>query len=277
MLVEKIDFSYVSQEKKPFTTHLNSVLQNLKNPSALGIWAYLSSLPEGWIVNKEHLRRHFGLGRDKLDAILKYLIDNKLLEVGQKRLDDGKMGKGYIIVKCGYDFKDDCHQTYPQNKPFTEKPLTVSPHTDLPYTAEPGPGKTAPINKINNINKTKDRETTRKKRSPLSDDFVFDETNKLRCQQKLLSPQVVLAKFKAWAKAGGIQRADWQAEAEIWIARERENAKTMPVTTTSSIKEWGPGHPTWESMNKWRKSHGSEISRDSARSNDMRKVEGYLF
>jgi hypothetical protein len=272
MPVEKIDFAYISQEKKPFTTHLNSVLQNLKNPMALGIWAYLSSLPEGWKVNKEHLRKHFGLGRDKLDSIIKYLIENDLLEANQERLSDGKMGKGYIIVKVGYDFKQDCNakeQSYPQKQPFTEKPLTAQP-----YTAEPCPGESAPINNINNINNIKRESTIRKKRESLSD-FFPNEENQLLCKDLRLNINDEIESFKNRHRG---KKTQYEFSRWLKSSKQYQSSKSENREIRSTVPLYGPGHPTWEALhgNK-EKAHGSEISNNNSRGNSVRKAEGYLF
>lgn len=210
MSVEKIDFSYIRQEKKSFTTNLNRVIQNLKNPIALGIWVYLSSLPEGWVVSKEHLRKHFNLGRDKLDSALTYLAQNMLIESGQERLSDGKMGNGFINVKCGYDFTADCNapeSTYPQNQPYTEKPLTVQP-----YTAKPGHGKSAPIKEIKSFNKI-----NKKQREPLSD-FEPDEQSKILCSDLRLVLADELQSFMSPRHKGDKTQYEFQR----WLKNSHE-------------------------------------------------------
>ena len=106
-MIEKLNFSMIKQEHKPFTTILNSVIQNLKDPFALGIYIFLSSLPHEWNVNRDHLMNHFGIGRDKLAKTLKYLNDHLLLEYIQERDADGKMGAGYILVKNGLEFEQE--------------------------------------------------------------------------------------------------------------------------------------------------------------------------
>src|ERR1700722_17752467 len=166
MSVEKLDFNIVRQESKTFTTHLNSVLQNLNNMAALGLWAYLSSLPDSWTVNKKHLMNHFKVGRDKLSKELRFLESHNLIEMGQERYPNGTVGNQYIIVKCGYNF------TY--SEPVTENPLTAQPFTEKPSPVKAAYGKSAPINKTNNINKNKKRESDIKIEKPLS---VFKPDN----------------------------------------------------------------------------------------------------
>jgi hypothetical protein len=233
MSIEKIDFSYIRQEKKSFTTNLNIVIQNLLNPVALGIWIYLSSLPEGWVVNKEHLRKHFNLGRDKLDAALLYLAQNMLIEIGQERLDDGKMGKGYINVKCGYDFVVDCNapeKTYPQETPFTEKPLTVQP-----LTAKPGPGKSAPIKEIKSSYKT-----NKEQREGSLSNFQADESNTLLCRDLGLSMKDELESFHNRHKGEKNQYefGRWLKNSHEYRKRKQGVATPGKVETHSPVQEW---------------------------------------
>lgn len=274
MSVEKIDFSYIRQEKKSFTTNLNTVIQNLKNPLALGLWIYLSSLPEGWVVNKEHLRKHFDLGRDKLDSALLYLAQNMLIETGQDRLVDGKMGNGFINVRCGYDFISDCNwpeTTYPQKPPLTEKPLT-----DLPYTAKPGHGKSAPIKEIKSFNKI-----NKEQREDLSH-FEPNQSNVILCQDFKLSMKDELESFMNRHKG-----EKTQYEFERWIKRSHEyqlknNIYTNKNEIRSTVPDYGPGHPQWEMIHgekgimKKEESHGSEIRRDHTRGTGVYKAEAYL-
>lgn len=293
MSVEKIDFSYVSQEKKTFTTHLNSVLQNLRNPEALGIWSYLSSLPEGWVVNKEHLKKHFKIGRYKIENALKYLSDNKLIEIGQLRLPDGTMGKSHILVRCGYNFNKDIYsseQSYPQiepdanfqqpdeeiknqhsnNKNYDTNSINTGIPTGCRLTARGSTarGETATINNIKSINKEK------REREPLSN-FEPNEENQLLAKDLKLKIEDELESFTNRHKG-----EKTQYEFGRWLKNSHQylNKKSIPVSneTRSTVPEYGPGHPRWEQLHG-SKTNGSEISGNNSGRDNMRKVEGYIF
>jgi hypothetical protein len=268
MSIEKIDFSHLRQERKAFTTHLNVVLQNLHDAAALGVWAFLSSLPDQWVVNRQHLMKHFNLGRDKLNTILKTLRTLNLLEVGQERLPDGSMGAGYISIKCGYEFsvdnsKNDLSALQPP--PLTENQYTGSPHTGLPYTVEPLPGKSAPINKTIIINKTKlERECSlfnqedqkQKRKSALSDfstkkahatektssgseQFLPDQKNRDLCQRLGLTLSEELNSF-----ANRHRGQKNQYEFERWIKNSHDyKSKILSHTKSNEPKcnvPWWP-------------------------------------
>lgn len=169
MSVEKINFSSIKQSSKPFTTHFNSVLQNLHDVTALGIWCYLSSLPSGWKINKKQLRVQFGIGRDKLDSALAHLRAHNLLEIGRERRKNGTLGDSFMEVKCGYDFKTD------------NKDVQINQSTENQSTGKPDPGFPTPIKETILEKKIDIKKEDQKLLSATgvarsnSDQFFFDE------------------------------------------------------------------------------------------------------
>lgn len=142
--IEKLDPVRLKHEKRPFSTYMNSVIQNIKHPLALAIWVYLGSLPDDWKVHRNHLMEHFDVGRDKLADALKYLNDHKLIEYIQEKLESGKFGTSHVMVKCGYEFE------------LMTKLQKLSTDFTAPLknrnTVSPYNGKTAPTNTIINTN-----------------------------------------------------------------------------------------------------------------------------
>lgn len=104
MSIEKLDFQKVTKEQWSFTLVLNSVIQNIRNHEALGIWVFLYSLPPDWEVIKEQLKNKFHLGNKKIKTIFSYLNRSNLLQYEQERNDDGTMGKAVIHILCGDKF-----------------------------------------------------------------------------------------------------------------------------------------------------------------------------
>lgn len=105
MSIEKPDSARIRQEKIPFTQHLNYVLQHLRDPVALAIWCYLTSLPDDWEVRRNQLMEHFSIGRDKLATALKFLNDNHLIEYVVDKNEKGKIEAWHIMVKAGHEFE----------------------------------------------------------------------------------------------------------------------------------------------------------------------------
>ena len=104
MSVEKLDIKHVRQAQKSFTTHLTQVLQNIPDAFVLGIYCYLSSLPHDWVVNRNHLMKHFSVGRDRIKSAMAWLHVHHLIEYEQERNSDNTFGKSLIIVKDGNEF-----------------------------------------------------------------------------------------------------------------------------------------------------------------------------
>jgi len=129
MSVEKLDIKHVRQAQKSFTTHLNQVMQNIPDAFILGVYCYLSSLPHDWVVNKQHLMKHFKSGRDKIENTMAWLNKHSLIEYQQERTFEGKMGKSLIIVKDGNDFINNFvinqqHPTAPLKNRLADLPLS---------------------------------------------------------------------------------------------------------------------------------------------------------
>jgi hypothetical protein len=128
MSVDKLDFEYIRQSKKGFTTYLNGVIQNIKNPVILGIYIFMDSLPPEWRINRQHLMKHFSIGRDKLDNCLKWMSDNKLIDYVRERRSDGTLGPVVIAVRDGTQFleKIENNQRFGSTILKTSEPV---PHT----------------------------------------------------------------------------------------------------------------------------------------------------
>lgn len=107
-----------------FTQISNKVIQNLHNYEALGLYAYLLSLPEEWFFYKKQLAEQANIGREKINSLLKILAAHNLIAYEQVRNESGRFAHFDLRVKDGHDFKiidlENCAS------PLTEKPLTVN-------------------------------------------------------------------------------------------------------------------------------------------------------
>lgn len=63
----------------PFTILLNDVIQKIQDLELLGLYTYLASLPSEWVINKEHLKKHFNIGTKKIESLFRKLIHIGLL------------------------------------------------------------------------------------------------------------------------------------------------------------------------------------------------------
>lgn len=264
MSIVKPNFSGLVKEHIPFTVVPNYVVQNLNSLEALGLWTHLISLPETWEVNRAYLMNKFGIGRDKLDKILKYLIANYLIEYLWIKKPDGTVDKVKIKVNNGEEFLKKIVNKQQDDSTTLKTRRVVKQNRVIHYTENPLSGETAPIKEINKPYKKK-REHVRKKRVPLPDNFMPDEKRLVLAAQKSkevgLTRDQLINKFSAVSRDYGKVSGDWNAAFEKFLLDERPrpnfiNNMTKNIVSPSiqaseircTVKEWGPGHPTWDSL-----------------------------
>jgi hypothetical protein len=74
------------------------VAQSITNPVALAIYTYLLTKPEAWVVRRQEIFDHFGIGRHSYDKAMNMLKDMGLVWVADVRGDDGRlMGKQIVV------------------------------------------------------------------------------------------------------------------------------------------------------------------------------------
>lgn len=101
MAIEKLDSIKIKQHNIPFTQISTKVIQSIKNAEALAVWVYLSTKPPNWIIQKNEIRKHFGLGENKIDFIFSYLKKANLLAYTRERDEKGKLGPTQVHILCG--------------------------------------------------------------------------------------------------------------------------------------------------------------------------------
>jgi hypothetical protein len=117
-----------------FTIVLNEVFKRSDlSARAKGIYAYIMTLPDDWVIRKQELYTHFAEGKAALDTGFKELeaagyINKRLL----------RDGHGHITA-AEYTVYESAEMNNPpksENRK-TVKPGTVSPKSDLPKSVEP--------------------------------------------------------------------------------------------------------------------------------------------
>lgn len=99
MAIEKNTPNYLIHEQLPFTTVVNDTINSIKDCASLGIYIYLATKPDNWVICIKQLMNHFGKGRDFITSKLKYLRDLKALEVMAIRDDKGKFVRRETILR----------------------------------------------------------------------------------------------------------------------------------------------------------------------------------
>lgn len=129
MSIEKFN-PRIYGEAIPYTQVNSKVIQEITNMEAGFVWVYLLTLPPTWKVVKEHLKNHFGIGKEKIKSIFSYLNKCNLIEYVQDRSNDGKMGQSDIRVLNGNKFINYSGSTAsPENRPPVKPVAGESPTT----------------------------------------------------------------------------------------------------------------------------------------------------
>lgn len=76
---------------KGFTTISNSTLFKIQDPAALGIYVYLASKPEKWVIRNKEIQSHFNKGRDFINDKMNYLKELGLISKHSIRDEGGKI------------------------------------------------------------------------------------------------------------------------------------------------------------------------------------------
>lgn len=139
-------------------THLRcyTVMNNacLQDPTmslkAKGLYAYLMSLPEDWVLHQTELKRHFKDGRDSIRTAIYELIEKGYVTKVDTRNELGQ------IVDCTYTVYETPNGV--AEKPITENPTSVNP-----------PIQSTNVNKVlSNTNLCTAQEKPKRKRKPFT-------------------------------------------------------------------------------------------------------------
>ncbi len=249
-------------EPVPFTQLSTDVIKNIKNLEAGFLWVFLSSFSSDWTIIKAHIKAHFGIGDKKIRTLFSYLHKSGLLEYVQERSSDGKMMQGDIRILNGSRFIN-----IEENKTGEARiaPAVKTGEAKNGSAANRTGGKDTTTKYRNILNKEKalNREKPeRKKRVPLSALFKPNQENQALLEETArksgISKERLLTKFRELAKSKDKLSFDWQSELVLFLLNEKpeftfsaKNSSTNQVKST--VLEWGPGHPGWESLHGKRK------------------------
>lgn len=139
-------------------TRCYTVIDNtcLQDPTmslkAKGLYAYLMSLPEDWVLHQTELKRHFKDGKDSIRTAIYELIEKGYVTKTDTRNELGQ------IVDCTYVVYDT-----PKGEPNIETPIAENPTSVNP------PIQSTNINKVlSNTNLCTAQEKPKRKRKPFT-------------------------------------------------------------------------------------------------------------
>ncbi len=274
MSIEKFSSkTQLSHQIIPYTQINRSVIQKMKDLEAGYIWVYLLSMPPDWVVIKEHLKNHFGIGDDKMKRIFSKLRAHNL--IAYEKIKDNKTNKFLqwnIIVLNGSDFIEHIENTNKSNKKASG---VISTRVETHTSGKPG---TTYKTKYKEDKKTKregaapqSKKATAPNSSPLpipekhslsdfsSKDFPFPKDHLDLMATKQVNPSTTFRKFfnhnieKGKTHFTNAELYKWVVS-EVEYASKRTTAKSTPIQNEvrSTVPDWGPGHPTYDSMHSLR-------------------------
>lgn len=238
MTVEKLNFESVKSESLPVTIILNSVIQNIKDPTSFAVWAYLYSHSGNWKVIKEHIKNHFKIGNNKLKVIFSYLQRSQLISYERDRKSDGKVSKVDIVILNGMNFD--------KNEPFIAKKSTGSKIEPVVKYRESTTGsktrrvvfQTCGSGLLLNKTKTLNKEKAQKEREALSvDNCLMTEEQKAQCLEKRRSWEEVWCKFVEYYGDVSHRTVTWKIKLQKWIDREIPAKLKKDVKTHADVTQ----------------------------------------
>lgn len=153
--------------RKGFVVLYRSAAQDARlSLEARGLLVMMASLPDNWSYSETGLASKAGCGRQKVNRILRELIDAGYLLREQRHGEHGK------FASCTYVLQEEAPAGKAKKAPLYEKPSTAQPSTAKPSTGNQALNNTEEKNKEINTPLTPQRgaRTERKSKYDLAED-----------------------------------------------------------------------------------------------------------
>ena len=124
------------EKNKNYSIISNECLKNAKiSTRAKGMYAYIMTLPDDWVIQKGELYKHFAEGKDYLDKGFNELKKYGYIQQIRVQKENGQFaGYEYVVYEFAQNTSD---ETISGNSNNGEKPLTDLPLTEYPLTVKP--------------------------------------------------------------------------------------------------------------------------------------------
>jgi hypothetical protein len=81
-----------------FTAIINSVIEDeMLTADALAVLVYLLSKPDGWVIRQADLKRRFGFGKEKQQAVYRCLENARYLTRERVHGEGGRIGWDHVV------------------------------------------------------------------------------------------------------------------------------------------------------------------------------------
>lgn len=151
--------------RKGFVVLYRSAAQDARlSLEARGLLVMMASLPDDWSYSETGLAGKAGCGRQKVNRILRELIDAGYLLREQRHGEHGK------FASCTYVLQEEAPAGKAKKEPLYEKPSTAQPSTVKPSTGNQALNKKEEKNKEINTPLTPQRGAARRSKYDLAED-----------------------------------------------------------------------------------------------------------
>lgn len=245
---------FLNKHTANYTTLPNAIFRDERlTPDMLGVLCYLLHMPADWTVRQKQLADRFNVGKDKMQGIIRRLVDVGYIVHSQSRNPDKKtFGEQEYHV---YDTPQGTGEPANSNEPQPENPATGGTGANTPRkpSKKPQPEKPWPENPP--LLNTKDTNPSTKGRSP--PEGVLKERESEQDNQSPSQTPTLNARIWAEAKAilspkefgcvpGWLQRVNGKPNGPekllgiIEAARKAGTPQAVPYITKALNSEFPP-------------------------------------
>ena len=197
------------KKERDFTVINNSVLKDARlSWKAKGLFCYLLSLPEDWIIYQSELLNHATDGRESLRNAIQELEQLGYLQIEKKRDDKGHFTTMYRVIEN------------PNETDGSRKPDTENPERETRY------GKTDTENPtLLNTNKQSTNKQSTNKQNTKKESFtpptLEDVAEYCKERNNNIDPMQFIDYYSArgWRFNNGGKMKDWRATVRTWEHR----------------------------------------------------------
>ena len=212
MSIERCNAAQLMKDGLPFTTVPNVTVEYIKNMDALAIWIYLQTKPSSWVIYKQEVAKHFGIGIKKCQKAFLLLEELGLLTVKQERSQDGQFSKNIIHL---HDLPKGQNGL---TAPLGQKRSTVNDHLVINNNNK----------EIINNYKGKTKKAKKLVNHEIPDDFsVSDKIRQAATENGWPDPDKELVKFINHAKQNARKCVRWEFAFRNWLVKGAEKLEQL--------------------------------------------------
>lgn len=204
------------KKERDYTVINNTVLKDTRiSWKAKGLFCYLLSLPEDWVIYQSELLNHATDGRESLRKAIQELEQLGYLQIEKKRDDKGHFTTVYKVIEN----PNSTDETDNNGKPDTENP-TRKTRSRKPDTENPTLLNTNILN--TNIQSTNKQNTKKEQFTPPTleevADYCKERNNNIDAMQF-----IDYYSARGWRFNNGGKMKDWRATVRTWERRNYSN------------------------------------------------------